>query len=255
MLVGYWNNAQDAFPHLEKEAYSPSSTDRKFDHAMKQVAKVGVDVTVAVGTALATPLMVIALPELAAFAGGAAIAGAFELTTTAILEGFKDSKDLPKPSQHLPVLQRGQITSIIHPDKKLSDLAGDRPGTRGPVYLKDLLDGIWPHYVAAKRNWKANSHPLNSCQDAEDLYRMFAETDYHLSKMRAYAKALQEFATAYVTFCDANATKVREVYSKAKDGINKVLDAPEDWHKQHCHVNDHCYRTSKASRLFTKKAA
>jgi hypothetical protein len=252
---GKWT-ANEAFEALMKEAYNPSSTDRKFNNAMKQVVKVGADVAIAAGTALAIPLAVVTLPALAALGVGAAIAGTVDLAAVVTedhVKGFKDSKDLPKLKMNKqPLLDRSQINSILF-YKQLLQLAGDRPGTRGPVYLNDVLEGMQTHYIAAKRNWKARAHPVNSCQDAENLFRVFAETDYHLSKMSAYAKALQAWANAYVVFCDRNAVNVQNAFGEAYAAIDRVLEKDENWHKQNCGVAEHCYRTRKLSRLLTSK--
>jgi hypothetical protein len=217
-----------------------------------------VAVEIAVATAILSPALVITLPALAALAVTVGIAGAVEFTSGVgqeVYEGFKDSKDLPQVRGHVVgQVNRSDIKSILH-GVKLRDLAGDRHGTRGFVLFKDLLDGIFAHYVAAKRNWKSGGYDPKSCQEAENLCRMFAETDYHLSKMSAYAHRLKEIADAYVAFCDTNAAKVQQSYKDAKNKImNNVLDQNEHWHKQHCHVNEHCYRTHKLSRMFTKAA-
>jgi len=258
--VGTWDNLDDAFKALQKEAYNPSPTHRKLHHAVTEGEKVAKDVATAVAAAIITPVAVITLPAFAALAATVGIAGVVEFAGGVVqeaYEGFKDSKDLPKVHGQDPVLlQRNQIMSTIHPDKKLSDLAGDRRGTRGPVYVKDVLEGIVPHYIAAKRNWTRGPFKVNSCQAAEDLYRVFAETDYHLSKMFAYAKALRAFADTYVKFCEDSGKKVKGAYDNdAKPAIDAVLNHGKDWHERNCHVTDHCYRTHKASRMFTKKAA
>ena len=259
MSVGTWSKEQ-AFEHLQKEAYNPSRTHRELHHAVTEGEKVTKDVAIAVAAAILAPALVVTLPAFTALVAGVGIAGAAELLSGVgqeLYEGFRDSKDLPTKvsGSELPVLLRSNIMSILH-NKSLRELAGDRRGTRGTVYIKDALEGIVPHYIAAKRNWKGGQqYSVKSCQDAENLYRMFAETDYHLSKMSAYAKQLAKFANAYVQFCDTNALKVKHAYEEAKGKINTVLNYDEDWHKRNCHVTDHCYRTHKASRMFTKKAA
>ena len=259
MEYGWKYSADDAFDHLVKNAYDPSRTHRKADHAMKTAAKVTTGVVGALETALLIPLAVIALPAFTALAVGAAIAGGVEAGTGVILDhvkGFKDSKDLPKLGQgqqqeKWPVLLRESIRSIILPWKTLRDLAGDRPGTRGPVYLKDVVEGIRAHYFLAHRNWQAHEHEVNSCRDAENLVRVFAEADYHLAKMSAYARALQHYANAYVAWCDRNTGNVRTAWdNQALPAIQKTLQKDVDWHEHHCDRLKHCYRTHKLERLF-----
>ena len=263
MEIGWKYNADEAYTHLVKNAYDPSRTHRKADHAMKTAAKVTTGVVAALETALLIPLAVIALPAFTALAVGAAIAGGVEAGTGVALDhakGFKDSKDLPKVGKEetdkWPVLLRENIKSIIHPLCTLRQLAGDRPGTKGPVYLKDVVGGIRAHYFLAHRNWPAHDHEVNSCQDAEDLYRVFAEADYHLSKMSAYAKALQQYANAYVAWCDKNTANVKAAWTgKALPAIQKTLQMDVDWHEHHCGRFAHCYRTHKLERLFHWHAA
>lgn len=286
-MVGTYSDAVSAFEALQAECYKPtSSTMRTRKRVVQEGAKVvggividtagavaGVAPVVApvlkAGAAAANAVAKAILPRLtpiesAALGGaGAAALGVVKDKAVDAYSGYGDRKDLPMPhGSHLPLVDRAQIKSILRPDKTLANVAGDRAGTRGQVLMKELLDSIIVHYQLAMQIWNGPPYkpgevlePLQSCQEAEDLYRKFMEVDYHFSKVNAYARKFKELADAYVAFCENNTTRLRGALHDCEEQVLIVLNRKPDWHHKHCHVADHCYRTSKVSRMGVSKVA
>jgi hypothetical protein len=223
---------------------------------------------VVVGLAAIPALIPLGLTAAAAAAAGTALVG-YVGTDVApeAYSGLKDRKDVPCMPPNVPLVDRTQIKSLLRKNEggvplTLAQVAGNRAGTRGHQHVKDLLEAIVVHYQLAMRIW--NAPPYNpgvapvpgSCQEAEDLYRKFMEVDYHLSKMMAYAQKLEEVAHAYVEFCNRNAQRLQGFLEDCTQDVKTVLMQGEDWHHHHCHVDDHCYRTSKLSRVgYSKQKA
>lgn len=283
-MVDTYKDPKQAFEALEKECYKPKTSTSRTTHKVEKGVAIAVGgaalgaggaalgvVLAPAGAALAAAF---ALPSLAALthmsaaalaATGSAVSSIGGSAGSAAYSGLKDRKDMPCTPGNVPALDRTTIKSLLRKDNggtplTLKQVAGDRAGTKGNVYVKDLLEAIVAHYQLAMRNWNdppfrpgMQSPSPHSCQEAEDLYRKFVEVDYHLSKMCAYAEKLKEVADAYVTFCKRNAFTLEGYFDDCKRRVNLVLEQRDDWHHKHCNVMDHCYRTSKFSRMGVTK--
>jgi hypothetical protein len=271
-MVDTYKDPKEAFKALAEECYKPKTSTSRTTHKVEKVVATTVvfgGAAVAVGTVFALPAL-IAVTGMSALALGAT-GGAFSYGVTDVVpeaySGCKDRKDVPCMPPNVPLVDRTRIKSLLRRDDSgtpltLAQVAGNRAGTRGHQHLKDLLEAIVAHYQLAMRTWSGppyrpgiQSPSPHSCQEAEDLYRKFVEVDYHLSKTCAYAEKLEEVAHAYVTFCKRNAITLEGYFDDSKRRVNLVLEQSEDWHHHHCHVDDHCYRTSKLSRVGKSKAA
>jgi len=269
-MVGTYHDPKEAFKALVEECYKPKTSTSRTTHKVEKavVKTVGVGgAVVALATVPALPAL-IAVTHMSAAALAATFGAASYVGSDVVPEahsGLKDRKDVPCTPADVPLVDRTQIKSLLRTNEAgapltLAQVAGNRAGTRGYQHVKDLLQSIVVHYQLAMRIWNAPPYrpgsqaPVpHSCQDAEDLYRKFVEVDYHLSKMYAYAEGLEKVAHAYVTFCTNNAKRLDGLFDDCCRQALEVLSQKDDWHHHHCHVDDHCYRTSKLSRVGISK--
>lgn len=226
---------------------------------LKAVGKTAASVALGIGAVGIGAAIPIALPAWAPLTMMGAWLSAMGEAWSDIEWAFYDAHDEDIPVAKKPEagkLDRSQIRSIVD-NQLLSAVAPNRAGTRGKVDFKDILPAIISHYQAAKEIMQVKLKDINpqfeltSCHDAEKYYKMLANLDYHLSKMKAYAEALHQMSTGFKNFCDNNAANLQSAWKSITDGMEKVMDQNDDWHKKNCPVLHTCYRTGKLSRVFS----
>ncbi|HTY64140.1 MAG TPA: hypothetical protein VMG30_17960 [Acidobacteriota bacterium] len=153
------------------------------------------------------------------------------------------------PNASGPV-DRSKIPSILQRGSTLSLIAPERSGTEGFVKAEDLVQSMRDHLKKAKE--AQGEIPVGvqlqilSCCHAEELYQHFVNMDYHMSKVKAYALALQNLSKSYLDFCTEFEKSWSNQWNEMLKSVEWTLSKPLNWHMENCGADEdlrqHCYR-------------
>ncbi len=155
------------------------------------------------------------------------------------------------PASDGPV-DRSKIPSILQHGKTLAQIAPGRSGTQGFMKEEDLVKSLKEHHQMAE---VAQSDipvgvPIQilSCCHAEELYQHFVDMDYHMSKVKAYAQALQSMSKSYLDLCAHFEKDWAIHWTDMNKKVSETMGKPLEWHGVNCgsdpELQKHCYRAT-----------